>query len=274
MNNSMISAMVSMNAIQKRLNVMGDNLANLDTTGYKRKEASFEDTLTTIQGQPQGHKLPGRSTPLGFNEGFGSRLVNVTFNFSQGPIKQTGNSTDLAIEGNGLFAVQANGSEAWTREGDFQVHPDPNDPRVGYLTTNQGYYVLGTDNQPITVPTNGELQVAADGTLNSIAGSTTTRVGQIKLVVPERPEGLVQKDNNLFGLVPGANVNDVLVDANTLGVNSPNRPSIRQGALEGSNVDVAKEMTDMLQVQRAYQLSARALSSSDAMMGMANHLRG
>lgn len=267
MNNSMISAMVSMNSIQKRLDVLADNIANVGTNGYKRKEASFEDTLTRVQQQPDGLRKTGRSTPMGFNLGFGARLSNVTYNFSQGPIKQTNKPTDLAIEGNAMFAVQADGVQAYTRDGNFHISPDPLNPKIGYLTTSQGYFVQGTDNQPITVPTNGSLQIDASGKISSVVGSTITPVAQLKLVTPRRPEGLVEKDNNLYTLLPGANANALLPG-------DPNRSTLRQGALEESNVDLTQEMTDMLQVQRAYQLSARALSSSETMMGMANHLRG
>ncbi|GJM82983.1 hypothetical protein HMSSN139_54790 [Paenibacillus sp. HMSSN-139] len=122
MNNTIISAMVSMSGIQQRLDLLADNIANVDTAGYKRKQANFEDTLTRVQQQTSDLNLPGRATPSGFNLGFGSRMSQVTVNYTQGPIKETGNPTDLAIEGNAMFSVLTpDGVVAYTRGGDFHV---------------------------------------------------------------------------------------------------------------------------------------------------------
>ncbi|WP_223065984.1 flagellar hook-basal body protein [Paenibacillus caui] len=276
MNNSMISSMVALNSIQKRLDLLADNVANVNTVGYKRKEASFEDTLTRVQEQAAEMKLPGRSMPSGFNLGFGSRLTPVSLNFVQGTIQDTGVPTDLAIQGNALFAVEAGGQKAWVREGDFQVHPDPADPEQAYLTTSQGYYVLNTDGTPIKVPAGSKLQIDRAGFITAVNGSVTSDAGRIKLDYIQRAEGLDQKDDNLFTITPGANEPDVLESLATMAEADPRLESVsvRQGALEQSNVDLTQEMTDMMQIQRAYQLTARALTSSEAMMNMANHLRG
>ncbi|MNS37495.1 Flagellar basal-body rod protein FlgG [compost metagenome] len=273
MNNSMISSAVSMAGIQQRLDLLADNIANVNTVGYKSKGATFEDTLTSIVKQEAGMGRTGRATPLGVNVGYGSRMTSVSRDYSQGPIKDTGNDTDLAIQGNGLFAVQANGQKAWTREGDFHIQPDPKDNKLAYLVTNQGYYVLDKNNAPITVPAGSKLQIDAYGNIKATLGQTTTNLGQaIQLVSPQRPEALEQRADNLFVLTAGARETDVLVGNDTLPQNQ--QASLRQGALEQSNVDLTTEMSEMLQVQRAYQLSARALTSSDTMTNLANNLRG
>lgn len=148
MNNSMISAMVSMTGIQQRLDVISDNIANVNTAGYKSKQAAFEDVLTRVQQQPDKYKLDGRSTPMGYNLGFGARLADVTKDMSQGSFNETGNPTDLAIEGNAMFAVEANGEKMWTRQGAFHFIPDtrpktnPNAPDMMVLVNGEGHFAL------------------------------------------------------------------------------------------------------------------------------------
>ncbi|GIP21789.1 flagellar hook-basal body protein [Paenibacillus sp. J22TS3] len=273
MNNSMISSAVSMAGIQQRLDVLADNIANVNTIGYKSKGATFEDTLTTMFKQEPPMGRTGRATPLGINVGYGSKMAGITRDFSQGSFKDTGIDTDLAIQGNGLFAVQANGQKAWTREGSFHIQPDPQDSKLAYLVTAQGYYVLDKNNAPITVPAGSKLQIDAGGNIKATLGRTTTNLGQaIQLVSPQRPDALEQRADNLYVLSAGAAERDVLANNDALPQNQ--RATLRQGALEQSNVDITTEMSDMLQVQRAYQLAARALTSSDTMTGLVNNLRG
>lgn len=274
MNNSMISAMVSMSGIQQRLDLLADNIANVNTVGYKRKEASFEDTLTQVQQQiPKFNNLSGRATPSGFNLGFGSRLSHVALNFQQGSIKETGNTTDLAIEGNALFSVLTpDGVKAYTRAGDFHIQPNPNDGESSYLMNNQGYVLLNSEGEAIEIPAGAKLAIDGEGNIRATLGEEVTAVGRIALLTPERPEALRQRDGNLFVLADGVNEAAALVDTLSLPVGK--QAGVRQGALEQSNVDLTDEMAEMVQVQRAYQLSARALTSSETMMGLANNLRG
>ncbi|GIP51571.1 MULTISPECIES: flagellar hook-basal body protein [Paenibacillus] len=272
MNNSMISAMVSMNGIQQRLDLLSDNIANMDTTGYKRKEASFEDTLTRVQKQTSKMELTGRATPSGFDLGFGSRMTSITSNFTQGSIKLTDNPTDLAIEGNALFAVLTESGKAYTRAGDFHLQQDPSDPESTYLVNNMGQFVLNADDERIAVPAGSKLQIDGQGNIRAVSGNEVNDLGRIQLLTPIRPEALEQVDGNLFVLASGAVEADVLSETALLP--QAQQAQIRQGALEGSNVNLTDEMAEMLQVQRAYQLAARALSSSETMMGLANNLRG
>ncbi|MNI02219.1 Flagellar basal-body rod protein FlgG [compost metagenome] len=273
MNNSMISAMVSMSGVQQRLDLLSENIANMDNVGYKRKEASFEDTLTRIQKQTSEMQLPGRATPSGFNLGFGSRMSAIATNFTQGSIKETGKETDLAIEGNALFAVQTgDGVKAYTRAGDFHLQPDPQDPESAYLVTNQGNYVLNVDGDRITVPANSKLQISSEGIVLASTDTEVVSAGRIQLLTPIRPHALEQMDGNLFALTFGAVEGDVLVD--TASLPQDQRASLRQGAIEASNVNLTDEMAELMQVQRVYQLAARALTSSETMMNLANNLRG
>lgn len=278
MNNSMISAKVSMTAIQQRLDVISDNIANVNTTGYKSKQAAFEDVLTRVQQQPDKYKLDGRSTPMGYNLGFGARLTSVTKDMSQGTLNETGSPTDLAIEGNAMFAVEANGQKMWTRQGAFHFVPDPtpnpnpNAPQMMVLVNGEGYFALDRQGNRITAPNNSKVAFDEKGNLLIRRGNeaNATIGAQLQLVDIERPEGLVQYADNLFGLDAGLTEDDVF------GANAATRDSvatIRPGFLEQSNVDLTQEMALLMQGQRTYQLAARALTSSDSMAGLANTIR-
>lgn len=281
MNYSMITAMVSMSGLQQRIDGIADNLANADTVGYKRSDAAFEDVLTSVRRQPASFHQPGRNTPLGFVHGWGSRLAGMRLDIAQGPIKETGNPLDIAIEGNGLFEVIVPGTDAaggpdlrpaWTRNGSFKLSPEG--PDGSQLTTQDGYPVIGIDGRPIRIPRGAEIQITPDGTVTGkvVRGGMeeTTVLGRLKLVEVVSPDQLQQAGDGIFTLPGGVDpAEETIVRAwdGSAGI------QVRQGALEQSNVDTAVEIADLLNVQRAYQLSARALSSSDTMMSLANNLR-
>lgn len=273
MNNSMISAMVSMNAIQQRLDVIADNFANVGTVGYKSKDSSFEDVLNQVQHHHKDFKLTGRATPPGYMMGYGMRVASIVQNMEQGPHKETGIPLDLAIEGNAMFAVQGNGGIAYTREGGFHVSPDPGNPDLVQLVNNQGYKVLDQNNNPINLPANGKVAVDTSGRVwvESAAGRRVAAV--LKLPELQRPEGLVQMDGNLYVLGAGLTEEQVFDTSPATPGGAP-KSEVKSGFLEQSNVQYAKEMTKIMEVQRAYQLAARALSSSDTMMNLANTMRG
>jgi flagellar basal-body rod protein FlgG len=275
MNNSMIGAMVSMAGVQQRLDLIADNIANINTTGYKSKQGSFEDVLANVQQQPSTYLQNGRAMPLGYNLGYGVKIASIMKNMEQGPLKETGLPTDLAIQGNAMFEVQGNGQKAWTRDGSFHFVPDPNDSAAMMLTTAEGYSVLDNNDVPVTAPAGSKVAINSDGELLIRANGTgEPTVGQrIKLMDVQRPEGLEQRDDNLFVLANGATEANVFGAAGVAGA-VPTDVSVRSGYLEQSNVDLASEMTDMMQVQRMYQMAARALTSSDTMMNLANNLRG
>lgn len=290
MNASLISAMTSMTALQQKLDILGDNMANLDTTGYKRKEASFSDILMNVKRQPQGFQQSGRLSPLGYVQSWGSRISQVQYDLTQGSLKETGVSTDFTVEGDAFFEVNANGQTAYTRDGGFQLTALGEDPTRLTLTTKEGYPVMGKNPDgrtgPIQVQAGYALQVSTDGTVTAHPKdkpNDIVRLGQIKLDVAVKPQFLQQIGNNLFTVPSGMDnaIAQVVREAAPadFDANSPERTvdtplGIRQGWLEQSNVSMADEMSDLLLVQRAYQLNARALSSADTMMNLANNLRG
>lgn len=282
MNSSMITAAVSMNALQRKLDMLADNMANLNTVGYKRKSSVFEDVLTSINQQNKDFVQPGRRTPLGITEGWGARLSSIMLDLSQGPLQETGVMTDVAIEGNGLFEVRTGGTidspPAFTKHGAFHLEPIPGEDGARMLVTSAGNPVVGQNGGTdalIVVPKNYDLSIQPDGTLLAVGaqGSTPIELGKLKVTQPIKPELLQAIGENLYGVPTGINVADVLADV-TYVPGETSGIAVRQGFLENSNVSLTDEMADLMIVQRAYQLSARALSSSDEMMGLANNLRG
>ncbi|ANE46685.1 hypothetical protein SY83_10840 [Paenibacillus swuensis] len=289
MNRSMITAGISMQGLQQKLDLMANNIANVNTVGYKKQEASFQDVLTnTIQQQPK-FNAPGRLSPLGYTQGWGSYLANIQTNYTQGPLKESGSPLDFAIQGDALFEVgvaetDENGTAAlrtaYTRGGNFQLTTLPNQPG-SFLSTQDGYMVMGVQAgrvQPIRIPEGHGFAVDAEGNITTtnlnIPGARPVAAGRIQLVQATQPEMLQNIGNNLYGLKDGAAasaVTPLVLNANNP---RPGQPAIRQGFLEQSNVDLADEMSELMVVQRAFQLNSRALSSSDSMAGLANNLRG
>lgn len=289
MNNSMINSSVSMRSIQQKLDLIANNIANVNTTGYKRKEASFQDVLTSVKQQPSGFQKEGRMTPLGYNQGWGSKLVEAQVNMAQGSLQLTDNQLDFAIEGNGLFEVavvtlDANNAPVtttrWTRNGAFDISPsvDPGDPD-GYLTTKDGHYIVGVDNNPIRVPNHHRIAVEPNGVVMAYNEADKTappiEVGQMKTVRVIRPQLLVQVGDNMYGLPADITPQqrDEILQPVTAANNNIDPITIRQRFLEQSNVNLSDEMTEMLTIQRAFTLNSRAISSADQMMNLANNLR-
>ncbi|TLS50544.1 flagellar hook-basal body protein [Paenibacillus antri] len=286
MNHSMINAFVSMQSMQQKLDVIAHNIANVNTTGYKRREASFQDILTNVYRQPAGFEQAGRLTPLGFPQGWGAKIGQIELAMEQAALHSTGNPYDLGIEGNGLFEVQRNSVDAngepviaWTRDGSFQLMQDPANPGSMILATQQGDRVRGVDGGPIVVPTNYSIRIDEAGrvfaTDHSNPEAEPIEAGQLALMRAVRPQVLINDGSNLFTLPPGVAAEGVLerVDPTTNDANERQKVAVRQGFLEQSNVSLTDEMTELMTVQRAYQLNARAITSSDTLMNLTNNLR-
>lgn len=288
MNNSLISSMVTMNALQQKLDIMSNNLANESTIGFKRKQATFEDVLTNVKQQPKGFQKEGRLSPLGYTQGWGAKLSQVQLDLSQGTLQATGNPGDLAIEGTGMFEVSISRDDvdgnpvntpAYTRDGTLNLAINPNDPNNLYLTTKDGHFIRGTNDETIRIPRGYSMSVNSTGVVLAYNKDSpqlgSLPVGQIKLVKVVRPQYLEQIGENLYSLPPEVNnAQGQVLQAGNNGTNLESKITIRQGFLEQSNVSLGDEMTELLVVQRAYQLSAKAVSSADTMTNLANNLRG
>lgn len=287
MNHSMISSMVSMNALQQKLDVIANNMANTKTVGYKKKDASFEDILTSRKEQPPLFQREGRLSPAGLTQSWGAKLGSIQINLTQGPLEPTGSDTDIAIAGDGVFELvrtttDANGAAVnesmYTRDGAFQLGVNPDDPDKLYLASADGYWVRGVDNRPIAIPNGYKMAVDENGFVTAFNPSDPSEpaqpAGQIKVQRVLRPQYLQEIGNNKYGLPAGVDAATVLQNGYDDSNGRAVKNVVKQGFLEQSNVDLSTEMTEMLMVQRAFQLSSRALTSSDTMSQLANNLRG
>lgn len=273
-NHTMIAASVSMAALQRKLDLIAENIANIGTVGYKSKDAAFAEVLSAFLAQEPDFARDGRRTPLGLPLGGGARVVGILTDLSPGSPQETGVPTDLMLEGNFLFELQTDeGERRFTRHGAFQwrIENILGDLR---LVSANGLSVVNTDDEPVIVPAGYEFRVGSDGTMTAVSpdGTDVVDLGTLKTVEPVRPEFLRPAGENLFAIPEDVNPDDVvrLPDA----VADGTAVSVRQGFLEASNVDPTREMTELTAVLRAYQLNARALSSGDQMLQLAANLRG
>lgn len=241
-------------AQQMQMDVISNNLANVSTTGFKRSRAVFEDMLYQTLRQPGAQSSQQTQLPSGLQLGTGVRPVATEKIFTQGNLQQTGNALDIAINGKGFFQVlMPDGTTAYTRDGSFQVD------NQGQVVTASGYQI-----QPaITIPANAiTVTVAKDGTVSVLQpGSTNpTQVGSLQLAGFINPAGLQSQGENLY--VESAASGSPT--ANTPGTNGVG--VLNQGMIETSNVNVAEELVNMIQTQRAYEINSKAISTSDQML--------
>ena len=247
-------AKTGLEAQQTRMTVVSQNLANVNTTGYKRQRAMFEDLLYQNVVQTGGLTSQQTEAPTGLNLGTGVRVVSTDRMFSQGNIVTTGNDFDVAINGRGFFEILLpDGSQAYTRDGTFQVNSD------GQLVTSSGYTL-----QPaITIPAGAAaVTIGLDGTVSAVppGQSDAVQVGTLQLTDFVIPAGLQPRGENLYG------------ETQASGPPQPGTPGLNglgtlmQGALETSNVNVVEELVSMIETQRAYEMNSRAIETADQML--------
>ncbi len=247
-------AKTGLEAQQMRMAVVAQNLANVNTTGYKRGRAIFEDLLYQNVVQAGGLTSQQTEAPTGLNLGTGVKIVATDKLFTQGNLITTNNSMDLAIQGRGFFEILLpDGTQAYTRDGTFQLNPD------GELVTSSGYTL-----QPaVTVPTGAQaLTVGVDGVVSVLlpGSADPVQVGTLQLTDFVNPGGLQARGENLF------------LETVASGPPQPGTPGLNglgtlvQGALETSNVNVVEELVNMIETQRAYEMSSRAIAASDEML--------
>ncbi len=253
-------ASTGMAAQQLTVEVIANNLANVSTVGFKKSAWNFQDLLYHTERAP-GTTTDVGTTPVGIQLGSGVRAVSVHRTFKQGDFRETDSPLDLAIEGDGFFQVSLpDGTTAYTRTGSFKMDSE------GNMVTSEGYPILPN----IAVPANTQsLTVDADGDVSALtAGSTTaTVVGTIELARFVNPAGLNSLGKNLYQETAASSA----PTTGTPGLDGLG--TLLQGALEGSNVNIAEEMVSMIVAQRAYELNSKAIQTSDEMMGIANNLK-
>jgi flagellar basal-body rod protein FlgG len=243
-----------LDAQQTQMDVIANNLANVSTNGFKRTRAVFEDLLYQNIRQPGAQSSQQTQLPSGLQLGTGVRSVATERNFSQGNLQETGNSKDVAIQGEGFFQVLLpDGATAYTRDGSFQVDSQ------GQLVTASGFAI-----QPaITIPADAtSITVGRDGTVSitQAGDATVTEVGALQLATFINPAGLMAKGENLF-VETSASGN---ANTNTPGTNGSG--TLAQGFVETSNVNVVEELVNMIQTQRAYEINSKSITTSDQML--------
>jgi flagellar basal-body rod protein FlgF len=229
MENTLLVGLSRQVALERQLGVVANNIANVNTTGYKSDTAIFEEYL---RSPAHMDNFTGRDRRLSY-------VIDraTAHNFGQGPVERTGNPLDVALDGKAFFVVQVNGDERYTRNGAFQINSQ------GQLVTNDGHQVMGT-NGPITFQRGDQdISIARDGTITAREGNNTnidSVRGKLRLVTFDQPQRLQKQGANLFsapnGVVPQAAIN----------------AGVHQGSIEKSNVNGVMEMTRMIEVTRAY----------------------
>ncbi|CAB3760985.1 flagellar basal-body rod protein FlgG [Paraburkholderia humisilvae] len=254
MNRSLYIAATGMNAQQAQMDVISNNLANVSTNGFKGSRAVFEDLMYQTLRQPGANSTQNTEIPSGSQIGTGVQQIATERLYTQGNLTQTGNSKDVAINGNGFFQVQMpDGTIAYTRDGSFQTD------QQGRLVTSSGFPL-----QPaITLPQNAtNLTIGQDGTVSITQGNSTNTVniGTIQIATFINPAGLDSIGQNLVQETQSSGAPNVgQPSLNGIG-------SLQQGFVETSNVNVVQELVNMIQTQRAYEINSKAVSTSDQML--------
>lgn len=250
--NAIHIAASGLRAQQNRLDIIGSNVSNVNSIGYKSTRADFKDALYSTIENPDGPELE-----VNLIGGNGVITASTTTNYSQGAIEDTNQMLDLAIVGEGFFVVENhNGEIRYTRNGSFGLSAEENGT---FLVTGSGQYVLDDAGNRIALPAGEKVNIGYGGIIRNIDGDV---LGNIAVVNFTNPVGLDAMGDTTFmqTIVSGEPVN--VLDA-----------EIRQGAVEKSNVDLAQELTLMMRTQRAYSLASQALRTADDMDGLANNMR-
>lgn len=244
---------------QTRIAVIANNLANANTTGFKRDRAVFEDLIYQTVRQPGAQSSQDTQFPTGLQVGTGVRLVATEKLFTQGNLTRTESPLDLAIQGNGFFQIlQPDGTIGYTRDGTFTLDS------TGQIVNSSGYVL-----QPsITIPPNVlNITVGADGTVSAqTSGSASpTQVGNIQLVSFINPTGLQARGGNLLFETAASGTPQV----GTPGENGLG--GLEQGSLETSNVNIVEDLINMIETQRVYEVNSRAIETISSMLEFANN---
>ena len=258
---ALFTAATGMETQQLEIDNISNNLANVNTSGFKKSRTSFEDLMY------QTVMLPGRQTntgiraPVGLQVGHGSRAVAVEKIYTQGSIKQTGQDLDIAIEGNGFFQIRTpTGDIAYTRSGAFRRDAD------GNVVTIAGYRLQ----PPINVPQDAvKINVGEDGTMTMLSASTNTEVelGKLEIANFVNPAGLRNMGKNLYAMTEASGQPIIGFPG------EDGRGTLAQGFMEMANVNIAEELINMIMAQRAYEINSKVIQTADQMIQNSNVLR-
>ena len=261
---TLYTAATGMESLETKLDVIANNLANVNTVGFKKDRANFEDLFYRNEVLPGAEDSQGQLTAVGIQVGLGSRVSSVQSDFTQGAFQQTGGEFDLAIEGNGFFRIDdpATGQPLYTRAGNFSVNANNAlvlgsaslgrliDPPINFSPDNRGV---------VFSPDGVVSERAADGTLQQLSN--------IQLAYFQNPEGLLKLGDNLYSATEASGAEQVGVPGQDgLGL-------IRQTALEASNVEPVQELIDLITTQRAFELNSQTVQAGDQILELVANLR-
>lgn len=259
---TLYTAATGMESLETKLDVIANNLANIDTVGFKKDRANFEDLFYRQIRLPGADTSGSTPTATGMEVGLGSRVSSTQSDFDQGSFQTTGNQLDLAIEGDGFFRLQdPNGGNLYTRAGNFNLNAN------GEIVV--GSASVGRLLDPsITIPTDAtDISIAPSGLVEVQVNNQLQQLGTLQLATFINPDGLLKLGDNLYRETSAsgpATLNDAGI--NGTGV-------IRQGALEASNVEPVQELIDLITTQRAFELNSQVVQAGDEIMQLISNLR-
>lgn len=261
---TLYTAATGMEALQTKLDVIANNMANINTTGFKKDRANFEDLFYRQERLPGALDSDGNRTSTGIEVGLGTRVSSMQADFDQGAFVTTGNQLDLALEGDGFFRVQdPNGDFLYTRAGNFGINADGN---LVLGSAHTGWVVDPAVNIP---PDAVDLVVTADGTVQYRTTDTTELQGgtQLQIATFINPDGLLKMGDNLFKQTDASGA------PQTGAPGDPGFGNLRQGFLEASNVEPVAELIDLITTQRAFELNSQVVQAGDQIMQLVANLR-
>jgi flagellar basal-body rod protein FlgG len=253
------TAATGMTAQQMIVDTIANNLANINTNGFKRSQVDFQDLMYVKLQEPGRSTANGVIAPSGFEIGSGVSPASTTKVFSPGELANTSGTLDLAIEGDGCFQVTTPNGTRYTRDGSLRVNAQ------GQLCTSSGYLI----EPAIIIPADARtVSIGTDGTVTVFSGTsnTSSSAGQLTLAKFANPGGLSSEGGNLLAS------NDASGAATTGNAGTNGMGSIHQGFLEKSNVQMVTELVNLISAQRAYEINSRAIKTGDDMLTAANRI--
>jgi flagellar basal-body rod protein FlgG len=263
---TLYTAATGMESMQKKLDVIANNLANVNTTGFKRSQANFEDLFYIHEKLPGSQDSNGIPTPTGISIGLGSQVSSTQLDFRQGGFRDTGKQLDLSIQGEGFFVVQdPTGEQRYTRAGNFAINAN-GEMVLGSASNGRRLdpnISIPIDSTDVVINPNGDVQYRQVGSIDYV------NAGTIQLANFINPEGLLQLGENLYAATESsgppqqANPGDPNL---ALGI-------LRQGFLEASNVEPVYELIDLITTQRSFELNSQAVQVGDEILQLVSNLR-
>ncbi|PLT31725.1 flagellar hook-basal body protein [Peribacillus deserti] len=279
MNRTMLTATNTLSQLQKKMDIISNNMSNIDTTGFKRKETYFNDLLAQeFKNQGRDDKEKGRLTPIGIRIGTGAKISQSRMVLSQGSLKTTDRNLDLALKkSDQFFKIRGDQNTIqYTRDGAFYLSPADASGTAMALVNGNGQAVLDESDRPIVI--NGDisnLSFTENGQLRASTENGGVQTFELGIISVKKPQFFEQKGTNLYALPERLNTLEVTEDDvfTRLDTGLRGNISMQQGVLENSNVELSKEMTDLMNVQRSYQFQARTITMADQMAGLVNGIR-